>query len=86
MLIKEKIPLCYNIVDQKNYNRRYFIYGQRIHINGGMERANRDVKTIIRHAYGFTNFPRLRNRIMYVKNDDATILYYRKENQKKKVC
>ncbi len=54
--------------------------------NGGMERANRDVKTIIRHAYGFTNFPRLRNRIMYVKNDDATILYYRKENQKKKVC
>ena len=32
MLIKEKIPLCYNIVDQKNYNRRYFIYGQRIHI------------------------------------------------------
>ena len=54
--------------------------------NGGMERANRDVKTIIRHAYGFTNFPRLRNRIMYVKNKDATILYNRKQPQKKKVC
>lgn len=53
--------------------------------NGGMERANRDIKTIIRHAYGFTNFSRLRNRIMYVKNEDATILYYRKESQKKKV-
>ena len=46
--------------------------------NGGMERANRDIKTIIRHAYGFTNFSRLRNRIMYVKNDDASILGYRK--------
>ena len=46
--------------------------------NGGMERANSDIKTIIRHAYGFTNFSRLRNRIMYVKNDDASILGYRK--------
>ena len=46
--------------------------------NGGMERANRDIKTIIRHAYGFKNFSRLRNRIMYIKNDDASILGYRK--------
>ena len=46
--------------------------------NGGMERANSDIKTIIRHAYGFTNFSRLRNRIMYVKNDNASILGYRK--------
>lgn len=36
--------------------------------NGGMERANRDIKTIIRHAYGYKNFDRLRKRIMYVKN------------------
>ena len=43
--------------------------------NGGMERATRDIKTIIRPAYGFKNFSRLRNRIMYVKNDDATIKY-----------
>ncbi len=43
-----------------------------------MERANRDVKTIIRHAYGYTNFPRLRNRIMFVKNVDASSLGNRK--------
>ena len=41
--------------------------------NGGMERANRDIKTIIRHAYGFKNFSRLRNRIMYVKNKNVPI-------------
>lgn len=45
--------------------------------NGGMERANRDIKTLIRHAYGFRNFSRIRNRILYVKNDDAAILGYR---------
>lgn len=47
--------------------------------NGGLERANRDIKTIIRHAYGFTNFERLRNRIMYVKNENSSILGYRKK-------
>jgi len=36
--------------------------------NGGMERAYRNIKTIIRHAYGYKNFDRLRKRIMYVKN------------------
>ena len=41
--------------------------------NGGMERANKDIKTIIRHAYGFKNFSRLRNRIMYVKNKNVPI-------------
>ena len=35
--------------------------------NGGMERANRDAKTIIRTGYVFTNFNRLRNRIMFIK-------------------
>ena len=43
--------------------------------NGGMERANRDIKTIIRIGYGYSNFERLRNRIMYIKNEDATIKY-----------
>ena len=43
--------------------------------NGGMERTNRDIKTIIRHAYGYKNFSRLRNRIMYIKNKDASIKY-----------
>lgn len=36
--------------------------------NGGLERANRDIKSIIRLAYGYKNFDRLRNRIMYIKN------------------
>lgn len=43
--------------------------------NGGMERANRDIKTIIRIGYGYSNFERLRNRIMYIKNEDAAIKY-----------
>jgi len=51
--------------------------------NGGMERANRDIKTIIRHSFGFTNFERFRNRVMYCKNKDATILAYRKSKKKK---
>ncbi len=46
--------------------------------NGGMERANRDIKTIVRSSYGFSNFERFRNRIMYCKNNDASILAYRK--------
>ena len=40
-----------------------------------MERANRDIKTIIRIGYGYSNFERLRNRIMYIKNEDAAIKY-----------
>lgn len=43
--------------------------------NGGMERANRDIKTIIRISYGYSNFERLRNRIMYIKNEDVAIKY-----------
>ena len=51
--------------------------------NGGMERANRDIKTIIRHSFGFTNFGRFRNRVMFCKNKDASILAYRKDKKKK---
>ena len=43
-----------------------------------MERVNKDIKDIIRYAYGIKNFSRLRNRIMYVKNDNALILGNRK--------
>ena len=46
--------------------------------NGGMERANRDIKDIIRASFGFSNFERFRNRVMYCKNEDASILAYRK--------
>ena len=51
--------------------------------NGGMERANRDIKTIIRHSFGFTNFGRFRNRVMFCKNKDASILAYRKDKKEK---
>lgn len=34
--------------------------------NGGIERANRYIKTIISQAYGYNNFSRLRNSIMYI--------------------
>ena len=53
--------------------------------NGPMERVNRDIKTIFRNAYGSTNFIRMRNRIMYVLNDDSPILYNRKRNTNKLV-
>ena len=47
-----------------------------------MERANRDIKTIIRHSFGYSNFERFRNRVMCCKNKDA-ILTYRKSKNKK---
>ena len=47
--------------------------------NGGLERANRDVKTLIRNGYGLSNFNRTRNRIMYVKNKNESIRYTRKK-------
>lgn len=53
------------------------INGYRIS-NGPMERANRDIKTILRLSFGSSNFPRMRNRIMWVMNDDSAILYTRK--------
>lgn len=40
-----------------------------------MERANRDIKTIFRLSFDSRNFERMRNRIMYVINIDAPILY-----------
>lgn len=37
--------------------------------NGPMERANRDIKTILRLSFVFSNFHRMRNRIMLVMNE-----------------
>lgn len=51
--------------------------------NGPTERVNRHIKTLYRLAYGAKNFYRMRNRIMYVINDDAPILYNRKEETNK---
>ena len=40
--------------------------------NGGMERKNRDVKTIVRNSFGYKNFARFRNRVMYSLNDNSS--------------
>ena len=50
--------------------------------NGGMERTNRDIGDIIRASFGYSNFERFRNRVMFCKNKDASILAYRKTKKK----
>lgn len=50
--------------------------------NGGMERTNRDIGDIIRTSFGYSNFERFRNRVMFCKNKDASILAYRKTKKK----
>jgi transposase len=41
--------------------------------NDNIERANRNTKDLIRASYGFSNFERFRNRVLYTQNDDAPI-------------
>ena len=53
--------------------------------NGPMERVNRDIKTINNISFGSTNFPRMRNRIMFAINKDAPISPYRKKNTNKRI-
>ena len=48
--------------------------------NGPIEGANSRIKTILKSANGYTNFNRLRNRIMYSLNKDIHI----KKNPKRK--
>jgi transposase len=50
------------------------VNGRRV-TNGPMERANENIKTIFRLAYGARNFERMRNRIMFVMNSDSPTLY-----------
>lgn len=40
--------------------------------NGAMERINRDVKTIIRNSFGFRDFTRFRNKVMYSINENSS--------------
>lgn len=47
--------------------------GKRIS-NGPLERANRTIKQLFNNSFGFTNFERTRNRIMYILNDNAPII------------
>ena len=48
--------------------------------NGPIEGTNSRIKTILKSANGYTNFNRLRNRIMYSLNKDIPI----KGNPKRK--
>lgn len=52
--------------------------------NGGMERVNRDIKTIFGISFGVTNFVRVRNRIIYSINDNCPILGAKKESNSRK--
>lgn len=52
--------------------------------NGPMERANRDIKSLNGISFGATNFPRMRNRIMFTMNENTPISPYRKENTNKR--
>lgn len=84
--IKEFIPawkLLENWHDEI-VNSFHKINGYRIS-NGPMERVNGSIKTIFRLSYGARNFPRMRNRIMYVLNDDSAILYNRKSTTNKHI-
>lgn len=54
----------------KNSFIRYL--GKRLS-NGPIEGANSRIKTILKSANGYTNFNRLRNRIMYSLNKDVPI-------------
>ena len=56
-------------------NSFYYVNGKRVS-NGKIERVNRDIKTIIRSSFGFKNFERFRNRVLFVINEDASYKLY----------
>ena len=81
--IKEYIPFWKLLQNWHNeiinsFNR---INGYRIS-NGPIERVNRTIKSIIEIGFGSTNFVRMRNRIMYCVNDNASVLYEKKQTNK----
>ena len=81
--IKEYIPFWKLLQNWHNeiinsFNR---INGYRIS-NGPIERVNRTIKNIIEIGFGSTNFVRMRNRIMYCVNDNASVLYEKKQTNK----
>ena len=69
------------LIHWKNEIKNSFIryQGKRLS-NGPIEGANSRIKTILKSANGYTNFNRLRNRIMYSLNKDIPI----KGNPKRK--
>ena len=54
------------------------IDGKRVS-NGKIESTNSRIKTILKVANGYQNFSRLRNKIMYVINKEATITIHKEK-------
>ena len=65
-------------------NSFFRLNGYRIS-NGNLERKNSDIKTIIKVSNGYTNFERLRNRIMFSINKTEPIQAYRKQRTNKAI-
>ena len=74
--IKQYIPAWKMLENWHNEIINSFsrVNGRRV-TNGPMERANENIKTIFRLAYGARNFDRMRNRIMHIMNSGSPILY-----------
>ena len=82
--IKEYVKFRYLLLDWKTekINSFFRLNGYRIS-NGNLERKNSDIKTIIKVSNGYTNFERLRNRIMFSINKTEAIQAYRKPRTNK---
>ena len=60
-------------------NSFYRVNGFRIS-NGPIEKANSEIRKLIKVSYGCSNFTRFRNRIMYIINKNEPILGVKKPN------
>jgi len=72
---KEMVSFGYLLIRWRNEIINSFIRvnGWRLS-NGKIERANRYIKLMFSNAFGYSNFPRTRNRILYSYNKDASLL------------
>ncbi len=84
--IKEYNKFRYLLLEWKTeiLNSFFRLNGYRIS-NGNLERKNSDIKTIIKVSNGYTNFERLRNRIMFSINKTEPIQAYRKQRTNKAI-
>lgn len=63
----------------KILNSFYRVNGFRIS-NGPIEKANSEIRKLIKVSYGCSNFPRFRNRAMFIINKNEPILGVKKPN------
>ena len=83
--ISEYIPFWKLLENWKNEIINSFtrINGVRIS-NGPIEKANAEIRKLIKVSYGCSNFTRFKNRIMYVINGNEPILGTRKKQTNKR--